>query len=96
MIHIKPEHKNIIRDILINHIPNYEIWAFGSRVTGNMKEYSDLDLAIISKDSIPSKTLALIRYELSESNLPFKVDILEWNSLSENFRAIIEENHEIF
>ena len=96
MIDIQSNHKKIIQNILIRYIPNYEIWVFGSRITGNKKKYSDLDLVIISEKTIPTPTLAQLKYDLSDSNLPFKVDILEWACLPDNFRKIIKEKHEIF
>jgi len=34
-------HLAIVCDILKRHIPHYTVWAFGSRVTGNAKPYSD-------------------------------------------------------
>jgi predicted nucleotidyltransferase len=45
---MRPEHWQIVQDILRQHAPRYEVWAFGSRVKGKAKQHSDLDLAIIS------------------------------------------------
>ena len=35
--------------------------------------------------------LAELRENFTESDLPFKVDILDWASISESFRKIIKE-----
>ena len=49
MLDITPEHLQIVRDILQKNIPRREVWAFGSRVKGTAKRYSDLDLAVIGE-----------------------------------------------
>jgi predicted nucleotidyltransferase len=44
LIDIRPDHWVIVRDILQRHVPQFEVWAFGSRATWKAKEYSDLEL----------------------------------------------------
>ncbi|MDX5406047.1 MAG: nucleotidyltransferase domain-containing protein [Chromatiaceae bacterium] len=77
--------------ILQRHLPNNEVWAFGSRVKGNAKAYSDLDLAIISDAPLPLALLAEIAEAFSESDLPWKVDLVDWATTSERFRQVISE-----
>ncbi len=43
LIDIRPDHLEIVRGILRKHVPQYPVWAFGSRVKWSAKEYSDLD-----------------------------------------------------
>lgn len=95
MIDLSNTHLQTIKAILLKHVPNYEIWAFGSRTTGKAKLYSDLDLVIISTTPLPSLTMALLKEAFSESALPFKVDILDWSQLTTEFKHIIEIQHEI-
>jgi type I restriction enzyme S subunit len=45
-IDIRPDHWKIVRDILQKHVPEYEVWAFGSRAKKTAKKHSDLDLCI--------------------------------------------------
>ncbi len=78
-----------IRAIFRRHLPDREVVAFGSRVTGAAKRFSDLDLAIMGDQPIPAATLADLREEFDESNLPFKVDLVEWATTAELFRRII-------
>jgi len=47
-IDLNPRYWEIVRDILARHVPQYEVWAFGSRARRTAKEYSDLDLVIIT------------------------------------------------
>jgi uncharacterized protein len=84
----------IVRGILQTNIPFYEVWAFGSRVHGrNLKQFSDLDLAVISPNGLYLDELVHLKEAFSEANLPFKVDIADWNELSEEFKKIILQNY---
>jgi type I restriction enzyme S subunit len=88
-IDIRPEHWEIVRRILEKHVPDKEIWGFGSRATRKAREYSDLDLAIISKEPLPFSVLGALAEDFSDSDLPWKVDVLDWATTSEAFRTII-------
>lgn len=91
-IDIRPDHWAIVRDILQRHVPQYAVWAFGSRAKWTAKEYSDLDLAIITNNPLPLTTSAALAEDFSESDLPWKVDIVDWAETSETFRQIIERD----
>jgi len=93
MIDLAPEYLNIVRNILRQYVPDAQVWAFGSRVTWTAKEFSDLDLVIIHDELIPADNMVQIAEDLSESNLPIKIDILEWRSISEEFRKEITKQH---
>ena len=92
LIDVDPDHWTIVRDILKKHIPQYEVWAFGSRATGKAKTFSDLDLAIITKHPIPLQVSADLKNAFSESDLPWKVDVVDWASTQDSFRRIIERD----
>lgn len=87
---LEPRHLKEVKNILEKFVPHHEVWAFGSRVTGKAKEYSDLDLTVISKKPLPLKTMSLMKEAFSESNLPFKVDLVDWSLISEEFQKVIE------
>ncbi len=88
-IDVRPDLWAIVRDILHRQVPGYEVWAFGSRATGNAKRYSDLDLAVISETALPLAVQAALEEAFSESDLPWRVDVLDWATTSPAFRAII-------
>lgn len=44
---------SLIKNILLNTLPNAEIWLFGSRTTGKAQKYSDVDILIKAEDKIP-------------------------------------------
>ncbi len=67
-----------------------EIYLFGSRARGTEKAGSDVDLAIISDTSL-SQDLAILREILEESNLPYKVDIVDINQAPYLKKVILKE-----
>jgi predicted nucleotidyltransferase len=84
-----------VQDILKEYAPAYEIWAFGSRVRKGAKPFADLDLAIISPQGMSPRQLAILANAFEESDLPIKVDLLDWNSTSPEFQKRITEEHEV-
>jgi len=53
-----------------------KVYLFGSRARGDFSEFSDVDLAVYSEKDISDK-LTLLTVILEESNLPFKVDLVD-------------------
>jgi type I restriction enzyme S subunit len=82
----------IVRDILRKRVPGHEVWAFGSRARGTTKRYADLDLAVISDEPLPLDVLTRLEEDFSESDLPWRVDVVDWATTSEAFRRIIERD----
>ena len=91
LLDIPLKHWEIVRDILHKHVPEYEVWAFGSRAKWTAKPYSDLDLAIITDHALSLAVSAALEDAFSESDLPWKVDIVDWATTSASFRKIIEQ-----
>ncbi|MBF0611732.1 MAG: restriction endonuclease subunit S [Magnetococcales bacterium] len=89
-IDIRPDHLQTVLDILKKHVPHHEVWAFGSRVKWTAKEFSDLDLCVISHQPLDLGLKADLLEDFSESDLPWKVDVVDWATTSESFRKIIE------
>jgi type I restriction enzyme S subunit len=91
-IDISPAQWAIIRDILQKYVPQFAVWAFGSRATGNAKKYSDLDLAVITDKPLSLSVSADLAEAFSDSDLPWKVDVVDWAATSDAFRRIIERD----
>src|ERR1039457_5162176 len=90
---LETEDLSAVLAILNRYAPAAEVWAFGSRVGGKARPFSDLDVAIIQDEALDTQTLAELHYALSESDLPVKVDVVEWTRTSPSFRDIILQNH---
>lgn len=86
-IHVTPEELLIITKILKGYPPCY---VFGSRAKGTQKRFSDLDLCFKGNTPIPDAVIAELEEKFSESNLPFKVDIIDYHTISPSFRRVIE------
>jgi len=95
MIDAAPQYLQIIKDIIKKNIPEYTVRAFGSRVTGKAKPYSDLDLVIMSPSPIDKKILYAAEEDFAESDLPFRVEILDWQTIPESFQKIINTKYEV-
>lgn len=91
-IDIRTQDLTGVKDILKRSLPaNTTIWVFGSRAKRTAKKFSDLDLAINTGKPLPLKTLAILSSEFEDSDLPYKVDVVDLLSVSPSFRALIEE-----
>lgn len=71
------------------YIPSARVWAYGSRVKGTAKTYSDLDIVVFTGEN-QKKNIAELKEELEESSLPFRVDLFVWDEVPEEFRANIK------
>lgn len=89
-IDLRPEHWRLVRDILRRHVPQYEVWAFGSRARKTARRYSDLDLAVITDRPLSLAVGGALAEDFRDSDLPFNVDVLDWASTSATFRHIVE------
>jgi predicted nucleotidyltransferase len=94
MIDLLPAYIDIIKRIINRYIPNSEIKIFGSRANNSSNNNSDIDIAIISNKKIDLKTLAKIKMAFEESDIPYRVDIIDYMSASENFKKIIDSSSE--
>jgi len=95
MIDLLPPHRKLIQHILHTHVPACEVRVFGSRVTGTAKKYSDIDLVIVGSEKISPTTLSLLKEAFQESDLPFRVDVLDWHSISQEFQKVINLRYEV-
>ena len=92
-IDINPNDLETVRRILKKHVPDIEVRVFGSRVSWTARETSDLDLALMTTEPLPDLCIAELKEALTESDLPFKVDVVDWAITSKEFRRIIEKEN---
>jgi predicted nucleotidyltransferase len=86
---LEPRHLDEVRRILARHAPEVRAWAFGSRTAGHARRFSDLDVALEAENGVPVEILARLRDAFSESNLPIKVDVVDWDALDPEFRSTV-------
>ena len=96
VLDIEPEHEAIVRAILAQHLPpGVSIAVFGSRATGKSRRYSDLDLAVQGEGPLPPSLLADLAEAFDESDLPWKVDLIDWAAATEGFRQMVDQDRVI-
>ena len=89
---IEPRHLKMLTDILDEHCPHAEVWAYGSRVNGRAHKGSDLDLVIKSFNG-DDITLYELKEILTESNIPFLIDIHEFDIMPDYMQKEILKNY---
>lgn len=92
LLDLRADQLQIVRDILKKNVPEREVWAFGSRAKWLAKPYSDLDLAVIGDEPLSLSVLASLTDDFAESDLPIRVDVVDWATTKEYFRQIIERD----
>ncbi len=78
--------------LLRRYLPNAEVWAYGSRVSGNAQPHSDLDLvAFVTKEQ--EQAVFELKEAFENSDLPFRVDLFAWDEVPAPFRENIRKEH---
>jgi type I restriction enzyme S subunit len=95
MLDLRPTQLEIVRRILAGIVPDKTVWAFGSRVEGGAKDHSDLDLAIVSDTALSIDEIGRLREAFAESDIPFRVDIVDTFSVSGKLKDRIQTVHEV-
>jgi predicted nucleotidyltransferase len=95
MLDLRPEQLKVVRRILEGLVPDKTVWAFGSRVEGRARDYSDLDLAIVSDTSLSIDEIGRLREAFAESDIPFRVDIVDTASVGGKLKDRILAAHEV-
>ena len=92
---LPPRFRAEIETLLRKHVPGVDVWAYGSRVSGESHDASDLDLVLRGPGltPIPSDSLHDLREALRDSNIPILVETHDWSRLPESFHREIERLH---
>ena len=86
-------HRQIVQAVLATHLPpGFTARVLGSRAKGAARPYSDLDLAMKGDEHLTLALLADLADAFSESDLPFKVDVVDWRSVDAYMQEIIDRD----
>ncbi len=83
----------VVRGILTRIVPDAEYLVFGSRLGRCYHRYSNLDIAIRAPEPLPLAQLSALEEAFAESDLPFRVDIVDLHRASPEFRRLVESHH---
>ena len=87
ILHLLPRHLGMVQALLQHYLPDAEVWAYGSRVTGTGHEASDLDLVVRHPTNLDADLpgIARLKEAFLESDLPIRVEVMEWSRLPKSF-----------
>ncbi len=96
-LRLNPRHRAMLEQLLREHLPAVEVWAYGSRINGRAHEGSDLDLVLRAPDlqPIPADALTDFTEAVRDSAIPIIVEARDWARLPENFHKEIERDYAI-
>lgn len=89
MINVEDKHLKMLQEILGKY--DHDFFVFGSRTTSHARPLSDVDL--FYKDDIPDSVIFRIEEELEDSDLPYTVDLVNYNKCDAAFRAVLDQRH---
>ena len=94
-LHLSPRHRAQLEALLREYLPGGDVWAYGSRITGESHDGSDLDLVLRAPDlqKIPIGRLSDLWEALRESTIPFLVEARDWARLPAGFHGEIERDY---
>src|SRR5258706_14841828 len=53
------------------------VWLFGSCARGEARQHSDIDVAILPRDELPSGFFGELDADIEESTIPYDVDLVD-------------------
>jgi type I restriction enzyme S subunit len=92
IIDVEPRHYQTIKETLARFLPYKKVIAYGSRVKWNASETSDLDLAVLNATD---KQIYAAKEAFDESNIPFIIQLLNWDTIPQDFKENIEQKYHI-
>lgn len=93
-LNIKPEHLKMLKDIFQQYCPKAEIWVYGSRIKNQSHDGSDIDM-VVKDFNDSNKNISELKQLLNDSNVPFLMDIQEFDKLPDYFQKEILNEYEI-
>lgn len=91
MIDLDTKYITYINTVISKYLNEYKLFLFGSRAKGTAKKYSDIDLAI-KADGFTTSIKNRIEFEFENSTLPYEVDIVDLNNITEEFKKLINDS----
>lgn len=82
----------IIKNILSNFNNKYDFFAYGSRVKGTFSNLSDLDILIKGNNDTILHDIAELKHLFDGSDLPYIVNIADYNQIQNSFYNLIKDD----
>ena len=91
MIDLDKKSLNLVRIILKKHLPNTEVKAFGSRVTGSGDDRSDIDIGVEGTRAVPLRAWSDIVDAFEEYPCLYTLDAVDFKRTSDKFKQVALE-----
>lgn len=92
-VQLEAEYIKIIIDIIRKYEINSEIRLIGSRAQGTARKNSDIDIVIMTDSPLSINMMGNLRDDFSLSDIPYKVDLVDWSRSEKHFQEIISKNY---
>ena len=94
-LHLQPRYRSLVESLLQAHLPDAEVWAYGSRVSGRNHDGRDLDLVVRGPGlrQIEPALISAFVEAIRESNIPILVDARDWACMPSLFHREIERRY---
>lgn len=86
---IDEESKRKIIAVIAALLPEAAIYLFGSRARGTHSQWSDIDIALDTGRKISRYEIGELMSMFEASNMPYKVQIVDFHSVSDDMRESI-------
>ncbi|MCR4290551.1 MAG: nucleotidyltransferase domain-containing protein [Candidatus Scalindua sp.] len=82
-----------LREVFLDFLKDEDVKVvlFGSRARGEFVTTSDVDVGLIVGDGVDRRKLVLLREHIEEMNIPYKVEIVDFSTVSEGFKKMALE-----
>ena len=94
-VDIEPQHLKTVTELLKRYLPDREVWAYGSRVSGRAWKFSDLNLAVMGEGFPDDVAMFHLREDLSESLVPFMIDLKAWAGINPAYHQDIMDCYSV-
>jgi predicted nucleotidyltransferase len=81
-------HLQTIKSLVLASLEHEDVSVgfFGSMASGSIRRSSDVDVAVVPRNGWNRSRLALLREQLEDLNVPYKVDVVDFSTVSQQFR----------
>jgi predicted nucleotidyltransferase len=84
----KTDFESLAKKIILEELTDFDckVFLFGSRATKENHRFSDMDVGIIPGKKFNEKIFSFIADKLTDSIIPFKVELVNFNTVSSKFK----------
>ena len=91
MIDLDEQYIDFIKKVFDVYLGEYKLYLFGSRAKNRAKKYSDVDLAVDSP-KLTKEIKSQIETFFETSTIPYEVDIIDLNDITDKFKNLISKD----